>query len=244
MPRDCATSHYKRVIHDPTVWRFLQETYLQTVDQGWYADRRKTLSSYSGFRVSVEVKDDGPRGRSIYAAEPISKGTQVWKATHLVDFRSPSDLRNFLGHLDHDLQCDALLWAYVEKGEGLVSLALDPASFVNHGETNDIVNLDKDCVAVRDIGMGEELLENYTHFIGFEEVEWYNQIRGLAWQEGSLGHHRAGSTDEYNLLGAPKVVWGPQPDALFPVVALLVLGMLVTRKFVLLRSFKKEKESL
>ena len=65
----------------------------------------------------------------------------------------------------HDLQCDILLWSYVEKGEGYVSLALDDGSFVNHGETSDVINLDKDCSAIRDIEIGEELLENYTEFV-------------------------------------------------------------------------------
>ena len=53
----------------------------------------------------------------------------------------------------------------MEKGEGYVSLALDDGSFVNHGETSDVINLDKDCSAIRDIEIGEELLENYTEFV-------------------------------------------------------------------------------
>ncbi|VEU34948.1 unnamed protein product [Pseudo-nitzschia multistriata] len=258
IPRDCATSHYKRLIHDALTWRFLQDTYIETVDNRGYSVRRDDLPSYSGFAVQVEIRDDGHRGRSVYAAEPIKKGTKVWKSTHLVSFSTPFELQSFLGELDHDLQCDALLWAYVEKGEGYVSLALDPASFVNHGETEEDINLDGDCYALRDIRMGEELLENYTHFIGFGEeegVEWYNHIRGLAWQEGDLGSRTAESTNEYNLLGAPKMGIGGVVDAAGEYapgrnpaawMAGLLLLVLVLRRAGSLPFFsgKKEKEGL
>jgi len=210
VPTDCATSGYKRTIHDPTIWRFLQEVYIESADEARserYEEKKEHLPSYSGFAVAVEVKDDGPRGRSIYAAEPIAKGTRVWKPTHLVSFHNLREMHAFLIQLDHDLQCDALLWAYAAKDLGYVSLALDPASFVNHGETKDAINLDEDCFALRDIRVGEELLEDYSQFIGFdeEEIEWFNNIRGVAWKEGS-GLGPAQSTDEYNLLGAPKML--------------------------------------
>eukprot|EP00532_Pseudo-nitzschia_australis_P002168 CAMPEP_0168190662 /NCGR_PEP_ID=MMETSP0139_2-20121125/17034_1 /TAXON_ID=44445 /ORGANISM="Pseudo-nitzschia australis, Strain 10249 10 AB" /LENGTH=311 /DNA_ID=CAMNT_0008113649 /DNA_START=261 /DNA_END=1195 /DNA_ORIENTATION=+ len=268
IPKDCATSNYKRVIQDPSVWRFMQNVYIETVDGHGYSRRREKEPSYSGFTVEVVVKDDGKRGRSVYAAEPIRKGTRVWKSTHLVTFETPQQLHSFLGMLDHDLQCDALLWAYVEKGAGYVSLALDPASFVNHGETEEVVNLDEDCFALRDISIGEELLEDYSHFIGFGEeegVEWYHQIRGRAWQEGELGSHQAKSTDEYNLLGAPKVWKGSNGggdgiissmsmSSLSSVTAelpvwlsafgLLVVVTLVLNRCLFFRSGKKEKEGL
>lgn len=110
--------------------------------------------------------------------------------------------------LDHDLQCDALLWAYVEKQEGYVSLALDEGSFVNHGETEDVINLDSDCYALRDIKVGEELLENYTEFIGFNELKWFDEIRGKAWQEPMINRSNevlAKTTSQYNKFGAAKM---------------------------------------
>ena len=249
VPRDCATSGYKRVIHDPTTWRRLQEAYIEMADDEHsdrYARRKKKLPSYSGFSVSVEVRDDGHRGRSIYAAEPIAKGTKVWDDTHLVSFNSPDELKGFLGKLDHDLQCDALLWAYVEKGDGYVALALDPASFVNHGETEEVINLDKDCFAIRDISIGEELLENYTHFIGFdeEEVKWFNRIRGVAWKE-AVAASQARSTNEYNLLGAPKA-WGVLKGddvalTWLPAVLVFIVAVWVLKKIFPSNVLKKDK---
>ena len=259
IPKDCATSGYKREIHDATTWRFLQESYLDSVDERvaqHYRAKRRQIPSYSGFQVDVEVRDDGHRGRSVYAMEPIEKGTKVWDPSHLVKFHNPLELREFLGHLDHDLQCDSLLWAYVEKGMGYVALALDPASFVNHGETEEVINLDADCYALRDIRVGEELLENYTHFIGFddEETQWFNRIRGVAWKEGGPPD-RARSTDEYNLLGAPKT-WGNSvgfggsgfgrfgPKEASVVVLGGLVGFAVAKKFFPSHWFRKQKNGI
>jgi hypothetical protein len=181
LPQDCATSNYSRLIHDKSTWKFLQDMYYKTVDNSNDYPMKKRLSRPSGFTVDIVVKDDGYRGRSVYADEYIKKGTKIWNALHLVYFKTPKQLKSFLFSLStrlitdnnvnvnlvHDLQCDILLWSYVEKGEGYVSLALDDGSFVNHGETIDDINLDKDCYALRDIQIGEELLENYTEFVSF-----------------------------------------------------------------------------
>jgi hypothetical protein len=166
IPEDCATSNYPRLIHDKATWKFLQDTYYDTVNNSNGYSYNKRLSQSSGFMVDIIVKDDGYRGRSVYANQFIKKGTKTWNSIHLVSFKTSKQLKTFLSAINnHDLQCDALLWAYVEKGEGYVSLALDDGSFVNHGESTDVINLDKDCVAVRDIQIGEELLENYTEFV-------------------------------------------------------------------------------
>lgn len=63
VPTDCATSGYKRTIHDPTIWRFLQEVYIESADEARserYEEKKEHLPSYSGFAVAVEVKDDAP----------------------------------------------------------------------------------------------------------------------------------------------------------------------------------------
>jgi len=222
LPQDCATSNYPRLIHDEATWKFIQDTYYETVSgprheyDADYTRRYKSIDTIrSGFNVDIDVKDDGFRGRSIYAAEFIPKGTQVWKSFHLARFETPKELTLFLSRLNrYDLQCDSLLWAYVEKNQGSVSLALDEGSFVNHGESDAVVNLDSDCYALRDIQVGEEMLENYSHFIGFHELVWFDRIRGNAWKEPELQHKEgmngdllAKSSDTYNIFGAPKKGW-------------------------------------
>jgi len=248
IPNDCATTGYKRVIHDPHIWRFLQETYIKSVNErsaGKYSARRDKLPSYSGFTVAFEVKDHGPRGRSIYAAEPIAKGTKIWDPTHLVKFHTPREMKEFLGRLDHDLQCDVLLWAYVEKGLGYVSLVLDPASFTNHGERPELINMDDNNHATRDIQMGEELLENYSKFIGFDEdsVEWFHEMRGIAWKEGGPPA-RSHSTNEYNLLGASKGAPKMWDTITLFALGLFVVSVLILKKVLPSNLFKKQKDGL
>mmetsp|Transcript_32967 Transcript_32967/g.37791 ORF Transcript_32967/g.37791 Transcript_32967/m.37791 type:complete len:356 (+) Transcript_32967:51-1118(+) len=224
LPQDCATSNYPRLIHDEATWKFIQDTYYETVSgprHEWDADYTQRYKSIhtprSGFTISdvaIEVKDDGFRGRSVYAGQFIPKGTGVWKSFHLARFETPDELTLFLSKLKrYDLQCDSLLWAYVEKGHGYVSLALDEGSFVNHGESEEVVNLDSNCYALRDIHEGEELLENYSEFIGFHELKWFDVIRGDAWKEPEI-EQKAGMTDllaksseTYNIFGAPKKRW-------------------------------------
>ncbi len=207
VPLDCGNSGYERKIHDPTVWRHLQTVYIDTIDDPKYAEEWETFPSYSGFKVAIDVRDDGHRGRGVYAAERIKKGTLVWNEVHTATFLNAQELQNFLRPLEYELQCDVLLWAYVEKETNdVVELALDPASFMNHGEGEEDNNLDVNCAATRDIEIGEELLQDYSSFIGFSDntrVEWFHQIRGLAWKEHGAPT-RSHSTDDYNMLGAPK----------------------------------------
>lgn len=205
VPLDCGNSGYERNIHDPTIWRHLQTVYIDTIDDPKYAQEWETFPSYSGFKVAIDVKV-GHRGRGVYAAERIKKGTLVWNEVHTATFLNAQELQDFLRPLDYDLQCDVLLWAYVEKETNDVTLALDPASFMNHGEGQEDNNLDVNCAAIRDIEIGEELLQDYSSFIGFSDnarVEWFYRIRGIAWKEHGAPE-RSHSTEEYNLLGAPK----------------------------------------
>jgi len=78
LPQDCATSNYARVIHNEVTWKFLQKSYIKSIKNKSYEQKRKN-SPVSGFLVNVVVKDDGYRGRSVYTAQDISEGTRVWK---------------------------------------------------------------------------------------------------------------------------------------------------------------------
>lgn len=206
VPLDCGNSGYERKIHDPTIWRHLQTVYIDTIDDPKYAQEWETFPSYSGFKVAIDVKV-GHRGRGVYAAERIKKGTLVWNEVHTATFLNAQELQDFLRPLDYDLQCDVLLWAYPEKDKHYVSLALDPASFMNHGDTEEDINLDADCVALRDIDIGEELLSNYSDWVEFsnDKFDWFTELRGMAWSEQPDAPIRSSSAEEYNLLGAPKI---------------------------------------
>ena len=180
IPLDCGNTDYERKIHNSTVWRHLQEVYIATNDDPDYAKAWETFPSYQGFQVAFEVRDDGHRGRGVYAAERITKGTQVWSEFHNARFHSANDMMKFLQPLEYELQCDVLMWAY-STPSGHVELALDPASFMNDGESEEVTNLDWNCTAIRDIEIGEELLQDYSSFVG--HADWFNVMVGMAWDD-------------------------------------------------------------
>mmetsp|Transcript_22347 Transcript_22347/g.54126 ORF Transcript_22347/g.54126 Transcript_22347/m.54126 type:complete len:296 (-) Transcript_22347:346-1233(-) len=196
---DCAASDYPRRVHGRETWRFLQDAYAQ-----WYAaskgrrDRRPRGAPH-GFDVEFEVRDDGPRGRSVYAAADIPEGTRVYRGDHMVIFRSPTELVSFLKLLPHDLQCDVLLWAF-SGFDGHVYLDMDEGSYINHGEMEDIITLDYNADTTREVRKGEEFLQDYGEYVAPLRSKWFNIIRGRAWKEGD-GESNVG---DYISTGAPE----------------------------------------
>jgi hypothetical protein len=163
-------------------------------------------------QVPYVVKDDGKHGRSLFATSPIPKGTQVWKATNYATFETSDQMTSFLRKLPHDVQCDVLLWAYptTHHGRDVVALDMDEGSYMNHATSPDEWNVDGNtAVARRDIVPGEEILTNYTQFITFNKVGWFESIRAQAWDDDVVvqrttdRHGTTKTTDYYITQGAP-----------------------------------------
>jgi hypothetical protein len=184
---DCVASNYPREIHSWNTWKYLQNVYQEEVLKFGRTDDEFTSwnSTQTGMQIPHYIRDDGPRGRSVYTAIPIPKGTRIWKPSKLATFEHPQELVSFLRRLPHDLHCDALLWAYPDEDSETVGLALDVGTYVNHADSKELLNLDTSCRASRDIHAGEELLEDYSKFIGIDTLEWFNIIRSAAWHESS-----------------------------------------------------------
>jgi len=202
IPRDCATSQYPRLIHDDKTWQHLQDLYYE---DSFYPRSKKATTT--GFRYDIVVRDHGFRGRGVYANEEIPANVKVYyDHGHLATFHTPYEWLAFLRRIEqHHLLCDMLLWSCVTKGDGVVSLALDAGSYVNHGSSNALReenNLNKNCVSTRIIHKGEELLQNYTAFLGYHELDWFDHIRDVAWKEEGGGTDIV-STEAYNVMGAP-----------------------------------------
>lgn len=192
---DCVSSGYERLIHDEPTWRLLQKVfYEQTTAKYSYHHRlhaRHKHLWHSGIDDElVTVEDDEERGRSIYAIKDIPKGTKVWYdgEKHVINngyWYDIRELKSFLERIPHDLQCDILLWAYAfsSTGKTLVECNLDEASFFNHGERPELVNISRFSRAIRDISKGEELLMDYSSFIamGEDALPWWDDIRQQAW---------------------------------------------------------------
>ena len=190
----------QRILNQET-WMLLRRAYCEAVDdEEW--DPEEWIEE--GMLVPYEIRMDPVRGRGVFVTKNIEKGTRVYVAKQTVEFENRKQLVTFFEALPWEYQCDVLLWAYpVEEGEAWVDL--DAGSFINHADTEEEINMDKDGYATRDIRKGEAILMNYSEFITYNSVPWFDEIRSAAWdpqyQDGEV--HVYGSTDSYNKLGAP-----------------------------------------
>ncbi|KAL7527988.1 hypothetical protein ACHAWF_002390, partial [Thalassiosira exigua] len=206
---DCATSNYPRLMHGSETWEFLQKAYLHSGGHFRYRPPSwKEKVGPPGFQIEFEVRDDGHRGRSIYAAQPVPEDVLVYQSYNLAGFQSLYRLYAFLRLLPHDLQCEVFLWAYPAKG-GWVWVALDEGSYMNHGETEELRNLDKDCWTTRDVAVKEELLQDYGAYADYgRESAWFMEARNQAWRDVDAGanstHVGEDALAQYNKIGAPK----------------------------------------
>ena len=194
--RDCKSSKYPRRKYNHKTWKLLQRVYREEAHKLHRRNFGVAWSArHTGMQIPFHVKDDGPRGRSVYSAIDIEKGTKIWNPSKLATFDHPLELVNFLQRLSHDLQCDVLLWAYPDAENENVGLALDEGTFVNHAESDELKNMGSTGYALRDIRAGEEILEDYTEFIGVQSLEWFNIIRARAWEEEIDSSPASSATD-------------------------------------------------
>ncbi len=196
---DCATSDYPRVMHPRKTWKFLQDAYAKS--QGTVYSH---VDPHHGFLIPFEIKDDGPRGRSVYTTEAIPKGTNLYNSRNIARFRKESDLTKFLRFLPHDLKCDVLLWAWGTSSGA--SLRLDEGSFIHRERKSELIT-HRNNKALRDILPGEELLEDYGAFV-HTDGGWFGELRARSW--GDLKSTEKGGTE------LARVLWGTSITGVSP----------------------------
>mmetsp|Transcript_50235 Transcript_50235/g.98293 ORF Transcript_50235/g.98293 Transcript_50235/m.98293 type:complete len:278 (-) Transcript_50235:245-1078(-) len=207
----CVASNYPRTIYDNDEWAVFQNAYNEI-----FPEDAGIVGTYS-FLFDYEVQDHPIRGRTIVTKEDLAPNAEIWweEAWHC-SFGEKQKFMSFLELLPSlAYQCEILLWAYVSKGK--VSVELDPASFFNHADDEKMINMNSSSRPNRFIRAGEELLMNYSTFIEYDALPWFDKLRSNAWKETDSKSLRSSSknengegvavyhnTKEYNLLGAPK----------------------------------------
>ena len=196
-------SKAKQRIPTQETWMLLRRAYCEAMrDEAWNQWNPEDWKE-EGMKVPNEIRMGPVRGRGVFVTENIEKGTRVYVQEQAAIFENQEQLVTFLEALPWEYQCDVLLWAY--PVEGKASVDLDAGSFVNHSEDAEEINLSTDGYATRDIREGEIILMNYSKFIFYNSVPWFDEIRSAAWdpqqQDGEV--HVYESTDSYNKLGAP-----------------------------------------
>jgi uncharacterized protein len=116
--------------------------------------------------VPTRLAQSPIHGFGVFAAEPITQGTPVWRfapgldmefAASVVD-RLPAHVRTFFSH-----------YGYLDRNVQRIILCFDDARFVNHSDSPNVATdyaLDAYGVdvALRDIARGEELTMDYANF--------------------------------------------------------------------------------
>lgn len=178
-------------IWDLATFKMLQDTYRTVVPR----DKWSIFTSpTSGLMVPFEIRQTPGKGRGIYATAHIPKGTEICNPVQHAVFPGEASFRHFLSSLTWELACDILQWAYVEEAqdhEYMVVVELDPCSLMNHapgdGANTGPVTAGSDMefqVALRDIGPGEELVEDYSAFDNVEDnLPWFTEIFDQAYDD-------------------------------------------------------------
>lgn len=182
-----------QIVPDRRYWTQVRDAYVATVgkDQStlvsWPLD---PSSPFSGFVVPIEVRvtTENGMGRGVYAAAPITKGSPVWNASYQAIFADETSFRNYLSSISWEQACDILQWAYafeLDHDQKIgVGVCLDESSLFNHGNES-VANVgypdptSSRCVALRDIDVGEELLQDYDSFE--EDLEWFDDLVMVGW---------------------------------------------------------------
>lgn len=113
------------------------------------------------FLVNTELRPSPIHGLGVFAAEFIPAGTIVWRFQPDFDFRVSEESVAALPELARQK-----LLHYSAKWGGGYVISADDARFMNHSEQANLKTLDEpdSDVAIRDIQVGEELLEDYREF--------------------------------------------------------------------------------
>jgi hypothetical protein len=95
-------------------WEYMRETYRIVVgDKSTIPNERASKSA--GFPgLEVVARQSPGKGRGVFSAQFIPKGTLVWSSIYTARFPDGNSYRQYLLSLSPDLACEVLPWAYVE----------------------------------------------------------------------------------------------------------------------------------
>jgi uncharacterized protein len=109
--------------------------------------------------VKTQVKASPIAGLGLFAAEPIKAGDVWWRFDDRIDRTFSQDDYEQLPD-----QTKEWLKTYAYLQAGIWVLCGDHGMFVNHSETPNSITAGNESIALRDIAVGEEIVENYREF--------------------------------------------------------------------------------
>lgn len=109
--------------------------------------------------VKTHVQPSPIAGLGLFAAEPISAGQVWWRYDARIDRTFSADEYD---QLPPQTQEWLKTYAYLQGSNWI--LCGDHGMFVNHSETPNSITMGDASIALRDIAVGEEIVENYREF--------------------------------------------------------------------------------
>jgi hypothetical protein len=151
----------------------------------------KFARGYTAMQVPFEVVPDKKAGlgNALIAKESIKKGTTVWEAWHYGRFsaRNRKKYYRFLEPLSLKQQCFVLSMTHASYDGEYLEVPMDEGNFIQQAQFKDQVNLDVNCVTLRDISAGERFYMNFSEYIGYDHnIEWFDDLKFEAFREGGL----------------------------------------------------------
>lgn len=117
--------------------------------------------------VKTKLKESNLHGIGVYADQFIPKGTEVWKFTPGFDIRFTRDQILSFPEL---LQIYVYKYSWRSRKSGLYCFSGDNGKHFNHSENPNVLSEQREdedeviTVALRDIEIGEELVDDYSSF--------------------------------------------------------------------------------
>jgi len=233
----CSSSnHTDYLSHDALTWGLLQEardTVGSRHDEDWHSKILDNDIPLSGMQVPFHVRINPKNGlRQVMVTRDIPEGYTIWKPIHYETFESEHEYVEFLQELPHNLQCEALSWTHPSwfDEDLYVDITLDEGTFIQESSSEDDINIDINCVALRFIKAGEFVYMNHTVTDESSSlpdsksgIEWFDDIRSTAWKRTGLGMGRPNHrSTHYN---HPQL----EPPSIAPGVAVLSALYLVAK---------------
>jgi len=117
------------------------------------------------FLVRTEIRPSPIQGVGVFAIEPIPKGTIVWAWHSGVDRTVPLSEVDKMSSVAREA---FERYAFKPRGSPFWVLAVFGGCFINHSNAPNLASpssaWDSPSIALRDIGIGEELTEDYQTY--------------------------------------------------------------------------------
>lgn len=203
----CSSVNFTYHESQEEVWTKIQKAY--DLSRG---GKPRHAQSYTGVTIPFDVQYDEKAvlNNAIVTTEIVPEGTKVWEDWHYGRFSAKSKKRygRFLEPLELKLQCLVLSMTHASYDGSYLEVTMDEGNYIQDAQFEEQINVDVDCIATRDIHVGERLYMNFTEYIGYDhEIEWFEDLKYEAFRDTKLRGAKSPNPSS-------AVAWSERPKSL------------------------------